>query len=234
MYCELHACRQMLSAFCLGWFYRGRLQEPLRAAYNVRGSCCAFMDEALLWHADCAGASFQQLCCSCTPHATKALRLYPALYMPFLSPPELHQPTDLSAPQPVTDSRYAYKTMSSFLSLLTLYGRAVHTGVVSHLTRTALDIRAPHLSREPSSGEHVPPSEPILPSGHRVYPEKTFSDSCWACEASSALMSSLIPPAASIILTHAGWIQPAGKVLSALALYLAEGLVIWQLPHSFH
>ena len=66
-------------------------QEPFCAAYNFRSSGCAFVDEALLWHADCAGATFQKLYCSCTPHAVKALRLYAALYMPFLSPPELHE-----------------------------------------------------------------------------------------------------------------------------------------------
>ena len=57
-----------------------------RAAYNVRRSCGAFMDEAVLWHADCGVARFQVCCSSCTPDATKVCWLELAVYPPLLSP----------------------------------------------------------------------------------------------------------------------------------------------------
>ena len=137
-------------------------QEAVCAAYNVRSSSCAFMDEALLWHADCAGASFQQLCCSCSSDAAESLRLYSAFNVPLLSPPALHRAIVLGGALPMTDSRSAYTKVSlCFLAWLCLAG---DTGDISQLSGKAINIGLPHLSKVPSSEEHVPPSEPVLPS----------------------------------------------------------------------
>ena len=95
-------------------------QEAVCAAYNVRSSSCAFMDEALLWHADCAGASFQQLCCSCSSDAAESLRLYSAFNVPLLSPPALHRAIVLGGALPMTDSRSAYTKVSLCFSGMAL------------------------------------------------------------------------------------------------------------------
>ena len=64
------------------------MKEVVCASYNVRSSRCAFMNEALLWHADCSGTRLQKLCCGCAPYAPKGLGLYAALYMLLFGPPE--------------------------------------------------------------------------------------------------------------------------------------------------
>ncbi len=110
--CEAHAWRHMLDALSQEVCNEAAQQEAVCAAYNVRSSSCAFMDEALLWHADCAGASFQQLCCSCSSDAAESLRLYSAFNVPLLSPPALHKAFVLGAALPMIDSRSAYTKVS--------------------------------------------------------------------------------------------------------------------------
>ena len=60
MRCEacLQGGAEMIFACRIETCIKGAMQEAWCPAYNVRSSCCAFVDEARLWHTDCAGTSF--------------------------------------------------------------------------------------------------------------------------------------------------------------------------------
>ena len=70
---------------CIANHVRGGMHE-VSAAYYVRCSCCALMDEAVLWNAECCSARFQMLHGSCSPDAAKCEWCYLAFHSSLLGP----------------------------------------------------------------------------------------------------------------------------------------------------